>query len=80
MAAGALDFIRREESRGRGVPLRVMRFDPLGFSDARKEKLIWQQPGPLPLESMCRDTPAGALNIPLHRAAERFWREGGYLA
>jgi TRAP-type uncharacterized transport system substrate-binding protein len=47
--------------------------------EARKEKIIWQEPGPLPLESMCRDTPAGPLNIPLHPAAERFWRERGYL-
>ncbi|HEX2933276.1 MAG TPA: TAXI family TRAP transporter solute-binding subunit [Candidatus Binatia bacterium] len=48
--------------------------------EARKQKIIWQEPGPLPLESMCRDTPAGPLNIPLHPAAERFWRERGYLA
>ena len=47
--------------------------------ETRKEKIIWQEPGPLPLESMCRDTPAGPLNIPLHSAAERFWRERGYL-
>ena len=47
--------------------------------EARKEKIIWQEPGPLPLESMCRDTPSGPLNIPLHPAAERFWRERGYL-
>jgi NMT1-like family len=48
--------------------------------EARKEKIIWQEPGPLPLELMCRDTPAGPLNIPLHAAAERFWRARGYLA
>jgi TRAP-type uncharacterized transport system substrate-binding protein len=47
--------------------------------EARKEKIIWQEPGPLPLELMCRNTPAGPLNIPLHAAAERFWREHGYL-
>jgi TRAP-type uncharacterized transport system substrate-binding protein len=47
--------------------------------DARKERIVWQEPGPLPLERMCRDTPAGPLNIPLHPAAERFWRERGYL-
>ena len=34
--------------------------------EARKEKIVWQEPGPLPLESMCRDTPSGPLNIPLH--------------
>jgi hypothetical protein len=48
--------------------------------EARKNKIIWQEPGPLPLELMCRDTPAGPLNIPLHSAAERFWRARGYLA
>jgi TRAP-type uncharacterized transport system substrate-binding protein len=50
-----------------------------GALEARKQKIIWQEPGPLPLDTMCRDTPAGPLNIPLHPAAERFWRERGYL-
>ncbi len=47
--------------------------------EARKEKIPWQEEGPLPLHRMCRDTPEGPLNIPLHPAAERFWRERGYL-
>ncbi len=47
--------------------------------EARKDKIIWQEPGPLPLERMCRDTPAGPLAIPLHPAAEKFWRGRGYL-
>jgi len=47
--------------------------------EARKEKIIWQEPGPLPLDRMCRDTPAGPLTIPLHPAAEKFWQERGYL-
>jgi len=47
--------------------------------EARKEKIPWQEEGPLPLDRMCRDTPEGPLNIPLHPAAERFWRERGYL-
>ena len=25
--------------------------------EARKDKIVWQEPGPLPLERMCRDTP-----------------------
>lgn len=47
--------------------------------EARKERIGWQEPGPLPLERMCRDTPDGPLVIPLHRAAEKFWRQCGYL-
>jgi TRAP-type uncharacterized transport system substrate-binding protein len=47
--------------------------------DARKASVLWTQPGPLPVAEMCRDTPAGPLRIPLHRAAERYWREAGYL-
>ena len=48
--------------------------------EARKEKIPWQEEGPLPLDRMCRDTPEGPLTIPLHSAAERFWRARGYLA
>jgi TRAP-type uncharacterized transport system substrate-binding protein len=47
--------------------------------EARKTKIPWDGDKPLPLESMCRDTAAGPLNIPLHPAAEQFWRECGYL-
>ena len=45
-----------------------------------KELIPWQGEGPLPLERMCRDTPEGPLVVPLHPAAERFWRECGYLS
>jgi len=48
--------------------------------EARKDRIGWQEPGPLPLDRMCRDTSEGPLNIPLHPAAERFWRERGYLS
>jgi NMT1-like family len=48
--------------------------------EARKAKIPWQEEGPLPLDRMCRDTPEGPLNIPLHPAAERFWRDRGYLS
>jgi len=47
--------------------------------ESRKDRIGWQEPGPLPLERMCRDTPDGPLVIPLHPAAEKFWRERGYL-
>ncbi len=35
--------------------------------------------GPLALDRMCRNTPETPLDIPLHPAAERFWRDRGYL-
>jgi TRAP-type uncharacterized transport system substrate-binding protein len=47
--------------------------------DARKDRIGWQEPGPLPLDQMCRDTAAAPLVIPLHPAAEKFWRGRGYL-
>ncbi|MBM2811578.1 MAG: hypothetical protein HW416_2337 [Chloroflexi bacterium] len=47
--------------------------------DARKSLIIWQEPRDLPLAEMCHDTQAGPLKIPLHPAAERYWREVGYL-
>ena len=47
--------------------------------EARKERIGWQEPGPLPVESGCRDTDDGPLVIPLHPAAEQFWRARGYL-
>jgi TRAP-type uncharacterized transport system substrate-binding protein len=47
--------------------------------DARQAAVPWGRPGPLPLAQMCKDTPAGPIRIPLHRAAERYWREAGYL-
>ena len=47
--------------------------------EARKQQIPWQGPGPLPLERMCHDGPDTPLDVPLHPAAERFWRERGYL-
>ena len=48
--------------------------------EARKDRIRWQGEGPLPLEQMCRDTPEGPLDVPLHPAAERYWRARGYLS
>jgi len=47
--------------------------------EGRKDRIPWQGAGPLPLDRMCRDTPETPLDIPLHPAAERFWRDRGYL-
>jgi TRAP-type uncharacterized transport system substrate-binding protein len=44
-----------------------------------KERIPWAQDAPLPLAQMVRDTPEGHLEVPLHPAAERFWRGRGYL-
>ena len=48
--------------------------------EARRDRIPWQGESPLPLERMCRNTPDTPLVIPLHPAAERFWRDRGYLA
>lgn len=54
--------------------------------EARKDRIPFfgadssQGVGGLPLHRMCRDTRDGPLYIPLHPAAERFWRERGYFA
>lgn len=47
--------------------------------DARKHLIPWQGEGPLPVERMCRDAEDTPIDVPLHPAAERFWRECGYL-
>jgi TRAP-type uncharacterized transport system substrate-binding protein len=52
------------------------------FCDAleeRKDRIPWQGQGPLPLERMCQDRPENPLDVPLHPAAERYWRDRGYL-
>jgi uncharacterized protein len=47
--------------------------------DARKERIPWEEDGPLPVERMCRDARDTPQTVPLHQAAERFWRRQGYL-
>lgn len=51
--------------------------------EARKDRIPWEtwgkEMGPLPLERMCRDTVHGPMDVPLHPAAEEYWRELGYL-
>jgi TRAP-type uncharacterized transport system substrate-binding protein len=47
--------------------------------DESKERIPWAEEAPLPLAQMVRDTPEGHLEVPLHPAAERFWRDRGYL-
>jgi TRAP-type uncharacterized transport system substrate-binding protein len=47
--------------------------------DANKHLIPWQGEGPLPVERMCRDALDTPIDVPLHPAAERFWKERGYL-
>ncbi len=47
--------------------------------DARRDRIPWYGAGPMPLEKLCKDGKEGALYLPLHPAAERYWRERGYL-
>ncbi len=51
-----------------------------GALEARRDRLMVESGEPLPLEQMVRDSPDGPLDIPLHPAAERYWRQLGYLA
>jgi TRAP-type uncharacterized transport system substrate-binding protein len=46
---------------------------------ARRHQIPWQGSGPLPIERMALDGPDTPLDLPLHRAAERYWTELGYL-
>jgi len=47
--------------------------------DARKGAIPWQGTGPLPLARMCNEHPDTPQDVPMHPAAERFWRERGYI-
>lgn len=47
--------------------------------DSRRARIPWDGPGELPVATMCRDTPATPMDVPLHPGAERYWREAGYL-
>jgi TRAP-type uncharacterized transport system substrate-binding protein len=47
--------------------------------DESKERIPWAKDEPLPMQQIVRDTDEGHLEVPLHPAAEQFWREQGYL-
>jgi hypothetical protein len=47
--------------------------------EARKDRIPWQEDGPLPLERMVGNSREAPYDVPLHAAAERFWRERGHL-
>ena len=47
--------------------------------DLRRASIPWEGFGPLPIADMCRDTSDGPLDVPLHPAAQRYWRDKGYV-
>jgi len=47
--------------------------------EARRDMIPWEGTGPLPLDIMCGNTPEAPLGVPLHLAAEAFWKKQGYL-
>ena len=50
-----------------------------GALEARKANIPWYGQGPMDPRLMVTDTREAPMTIPLHRAAERFWKEQGYL-
>lgn len=47
--------------------------------DVRRARIPWEEPGDLPVERMAREAPDTPQMVPLHPAAERFWRSRGYI-
>ena len=47
--------------------------------DARKANIPWEEPGDLPVERMAREAPDTPQTVPLHPAAERYWRSRRYI-
>jgi len=47
--------------------------------EARKACIPWEEPGDLPVERMAREAPDTPQCVPLHPAAEHFWKSRGYL-
>ena len=47
--------------------------------DARRATIPWEGEGPLPVERMAREALDTPQTVPLHPAAERYWRGRGYL-
>ena len=47
--------------------------------EMRKARIPWEEPGDLPVERMAREAPDTPQCVPLHPAAEQFWKSRGYL-
>jgi TRAP-type uncharacterized transport system substrate-binding protein len=46
---------------------------------ARKARIAWEEPGELPVERMAREALDTPQCVPLHPAAERYWKSRGFL-
>lgn len=47
--------------------------------EARKDRIPWEGTGPLPLDRMVGNQTDTPLDVPLHPAAESYWRSRGFL-
>lgn len=47
--------------------------------EARKTRVPWEEPGDLPVERMAKEAIDTPQVVPLHPAAERYWKSRGYL-
>jgi hypothetical protein len=47
--------------------------------EAAADRIPWEGTGPLPIDRMVQNTPDTPLDVPFHPAAEKYWRERGYL-
>ncbi len=47
--------------------------------ESRKDRIPWYGEGPMRLDLMVKDTKEAPMLIPLHSAAEGFWKERGYI-
>ena len=47
--------------------------------EARKDRIPWYGEGPMRLDLLVKNSHNGPLYLPLHPAAEAYWRERGYL-
>src|ERR1700722_5785226 len=58
-----------------------MIYDFCSAVDSRRARIPWEESkgAPLPTEKLCKDSKEGPLYLPMHRGAEKYWRERGYL-
>jgi hypothetical protein len=81
----SLEMFRLSTSAaGRSTPLprRPMRWSGISAArlDESKGRIPWAKDEPLPMRQIVTDTAEGHLEVPLHPAAQSFWRERGYLS